>query len=74
MHDKRYSTNKTQVNLVQESHAQREQNLHTECYLGNQSLIKCLKTIEWVPIAHGSIGHEPFTALGQWEIPKHGSL
>jgi len=29
---------------------------------------------EWVPVAHGSIGHEPFTALGQWEIPRHGSL
>jgi len=24
---------------------------------------------EWVPIAHGSIGHEPFTAAWTVEIP-----
>jgi len=23
---------------------------------------------------HGSIGHEPFTALEQWKIPRHRSL
>jgi len=26
---------------------------------------------EWVPIAHGSIGLELFTALEQWKISRH---
>jgi len=29
---------------------------------------------EWVPIAHGSIGHEPFTALEQWKVLRHRLL
>jgi len=29
---------------------------------------------EWVPIAYGSIGYEPFTALEQWKVPRHRSL
>jgi len=29
---------------------------------------------EWVPITHGLIGHEPFTALEQWKVPRHRSL
>jgi len=27
-----------------------------------------------VPIAHGSIRHEPFTALEQWKVPRHRLL